>query len=591
MTTLANNGLKRRLSAIIFADVVNYSRMMGEDEVGTTLAVKQRVDAFSKTIVEHSGEIISTAGDGVFMLFESAVDAVSFALEIQKTIFALNENVHEDKQVVFRFGINLGDVLFGENELTGESINIAARIESFASPGRICISGPVYDSIANKMTIGYEYLGAQKFKNIKDEIEVFQLHEDPASAAMTAGGRRDRNEVASFKGDPIIDQSIVVLPFSFQGSDQDNSWFADGLTEDITTSLSRFQQFFVISRGSAYVYADRQITPKEAAKELGVRYVVNGSVRMSGTRIRITIQLVDIIRDRTIWGEQYNRNVDDLFDLQDEITQTIVSASAAKIEHAEIERLKQLPPANMAAYGFVLQGQKYIFSYTKNGISQARNLYDFALGSDPSYARAHAAKSRTLNLDWRYDWTDNREEALNSALDLAIHAIQFDSSDARGFGELGFAHLYRKEHDEAISAYERALSRNPNDADLMSDMADALAHCGRSEEAVELLKKAMRLNPFYPDQYLWHLGGAYFNLNDYDLAIQTIKSMQNPTEGRRILAASYGHLGKIREAEEQVKRILIAHPNFNVEHWASVQPDKFEADVDHFVEGLKKAGL
>jgi len=591
MTTLADKGLKRRLSAIVFADVVNYSRMMGEDEVETTVAVKQRVDAFSNLAGNFSGEIVSTAGDGVFMLFESAVDAVSFAIEIQKVVFTLNENVPEDRQIIFRFGINLGDVLFGETELSGESINIAARIESFASPGRICISGPVYDSIANKMLIGYEYLGAQKFKNIKDEVEVFQVHEDPTSAAMTAGGRRERQEIESHKGDPIIDQSIVVLPFKFQGSEQGNSWFADGLTEDITTSLSRFQQFFVISRGSAYVYADRQITPSEAASELGVRYVVNGSVRMAGTRIRITIQLVDVIRDRTIWGEQYNRDVDDLFDLQDEITQTIVSATAAKIETSEVERLRQLPPANLAAYGFVLQGQKYIFSYTRDGISHARSLYESALGNDPKYARAFAAKSRTLNLDWRYNWVTNRDEALDNALDLAQNAISFDTQDARGFGELGFAHLYRKEYDAAISAYERATQLNPNDADLMSDMADALAHCGRSEEAIELLEKAMRLNPFYPDQYVWHLGGAHFNLKNYDKAIATIKTMQNPTEGRRILAACYGMLGKTAEAKQQADLILKAHPDFDLDHWASILPDAFDQDTDHFIEGLRKAGL
>lgn len=591
MTTLANKGLKRRLSAIIFADVVNYSRMMGEDEVETTVAVKQRVDAFSELASKHSGEIISTAGDGVFMLFESAVDAVSFAIEIQQKISSFNENVPEDRQIVFRFGINLGDVLFGEKELSGESINIAARIESFASPGRICISGPVYDSIANKMTIGYEYLGAQRFKNIKDEIEVFQIHEDPTSAAMTAGGRRERNDISSHKGDPIIDQSIVVLPFKFQGGDLNNSWFADGLTEDITTSLSRFQQFFVISRGSAYVYSDREITPKEAASELGVRYVVNGSVRMAGSRIRITIQLVDVIRDRTIWGEQYNRNVDDLFDLQDEITQTIVSATAAKIETSEIERLRQLPPANLAAYGFVLQGQKYIFSYTRDGVSHARSLYESALGSDPRYARAFAAKSRTLNLDWRYDWANDRDVALDTALDLAQNAINIDTQDARGFGELGFAHLYRKEYEAAISAYERATQLNPNDADLMSDMADALAHCGRSEEAIALLEKAMRLNPFYPDQYVWHLGGAYYNMKDYERAISTIKTMQNPTEGRRILAASYGMLGKTAEAKEQAALILKAHPEFNLEHWASILPDADDHDTEHFIEGLRRAGL
>ncbi|MGI9357524.1 MAG: adenylate/guanylate cyclase domain-containing protein [Rhizobiaceae bacterium] len=583
--------MKRRLAAIVFADVVGYSRLMGEDEVATTMALKARIAEFGSVATQHSGQIVDTAGDGIFLLFDSAVDAVSFAVEMRRRVEEMNEDLPDAKRLSFRFGINLGDVLVSDSGPSGESINIASRIESFATPGRICISGAVYDSVSNKLSLGYEYLGAQEFKNIKDEVHVFQVHENPTSAAMTAGFRSERKPSASFKGDPSADHSIVVLPFAYQGSDQSDSWFADGLSEDITTSLSRFQQFFVISRTSAQVFNEGQMTPKQAAKELGVRYVVNGSVRKAGNRLRTTLQLNDVIRDRTIWGEQYNREIEDLFDLQDEITQTIVSATAAKIESSEIERLRQLPPANMAAYGYVLQGQRFIFSYTRDGVSHARDLYDSALTSDPEYARAMAAKSRTLNLDWRYNWTTDPDWALDSALSLARSAIAKDTLDARGFGELGFAHLYRKEHEAAISAYERAGNLNPNDADLMSDMADALAHSGRSEEAINLLEKAMRLNPFYPDQYIWHLGGAHFNLKQYDKAIATIKTMQNPTEGRRILAASYGQLGMQKEAKRESERVLQAHPNFNVERWAAVQPDKFQEDVEHFVEGLKKAGL
>lgn len=591
MSNAYGQTIKRKLVAIVFADVVNYSYMMGQDEMGTTLAVKERLKEFSDCAAKHSGEVVNTAGDGVFLLFDSAVDAVQFSVDIQERNEKLNAELPENRKIVFRTGIHLGDILVDDREFSGESINIASRIESSGLPGRICISGAVYDNVSNKMSLGYEYLGAQKFKNIKDEVDVFLIHENPTSAAMTSGNRRERKTGESFKGDPNADHSIVVLPFAFQGSDVDDSWFADGLTEDVTTSLSRFQQFFVISRSSAYVYNDQKVSPKEAASELGVRYVVSGSVRKAGPKIRITIQLLDVIRDKTIWGEQYNRTMDDLFDLQDEITQIIVSATAAKIESSELERLRQIPPSNLEAYGFVLQGQRYIYSYTRDGISLARQHYNSALTSDPSYARAMAAKSRTLNLDWRYDWATEPDAALNDAISLARNAIDLDALDARGFGELGFAHLYRKEHDSALNAYERASKLNPNDADLMSDMADALAHSGRSEEAIDLLHKAMRLNPFYPDQYIWHLGGAYFNLKRYDEAIQTIKTMQNPTEGRRILAASYGHLGMNDNAEAEAKRVLEAHPNFNVERWASVQPDKVPDDVEHFVEGLRRAGL
>ncbi|WP_308342249.1 adenylate/guanylate cyclase domain-containing protein [Roseobacter insulae] len=587
----SGRGLRRRLVAIVFADVANFSSMMSVDEVGTTISVTNRLEKFRDAINSYSGEFKGSAGDNAFMLFESAVDAVTFAVEMQKILADENEGLPDDEKVWFRFGINLGEVLVSGDEITGESINIAARIEAFAAPGQVCISGAAYDHVCNKLKYGYEYLGGQDFKNIGRTIDVFQVHENPTTAAMTPGLRRNLENSAEFKERPIANQSIVVLPFGFQGSDQDDQWFADGLTEDVTTNLSRFQEFFVIARGSANMFSDRSKSPAQAARELGVRYAVDGTVRKAGSRIRITLQLLDALQDRTIWGDQYNRNVEDIFDLQDEITQIIVSATAARIEATERERMRLLPPANLMAYGFVLKGHRHVLKYTQPEVRQARDLYEHAIGSDARYARAYAAKSRTFNLDWRYDWAEKPEIALDDALSFAREAIDLDESDARGFGELGFAHLYRKEHDAAINAYDRALKLNPNDADLMSDMADALAHMGRSEEAVELLHKAMRLNPFYPDQYIWHLGGAYFNLKRYEEAINTIQKMQNPTEGRRILAASYGHLGKLKEARAQAELVRQAHPNFSVDRWASVQPDKFEEDVQHFLDGLKRAGL
>lgn len=587
----STRGLKRRLVAIAFADVANFSSMMSKDEVGTTISVTHRLEKFRELIPAYSGEFKGSAGDNAFMVFESAVDAVTFAIDMQKTLAEENEGLPENEQIWFRFGINLGEVLMSGNEITGDSINIASRIEAFASPGQVCISGAAYDHVSNKLEYGYEYLGGQDFKNIGRTIDVFQVHENPTTAAMTPGLRRNLENSAEYKERPIANQSIVVLPFGFQGSNSDDQWFADGLTEDVTTNLSRFHEFFVIARGSANMYVDRAKSPAQAARELGVRYAVDGTVRKAGSRIRITLQLLDALQDRTIWGEQYSRDVEDIFDLQDEITQIIVTATAARIEATERDRMRLLPPANLMAYGFVLKGHRHVLKYTQPEVRCARDLYESAIGSDARYARAYAAKSRTFNLDWRYDWAEKPDDALDDALVFAREAIELDEADARGFGELGFAHLYRKEHDPAINSYERALKLNPNDADVMSDMADALVHMGRSEEAVELLLKAMRLNPFYPDQYIWHLGGAYFALKEYETAISTIQKMQNPTEGRRILAASYAYLGRLDEARAQADLVRRAHPNFSVKRWASVQPDKFEEDVEHLFEGMKRAGL
>jgi adenylate cyclase len=590
MSDIDDPSIKRRLSAILFADIANYTRLMGDDEVATWRAAKPVIHNMNDLARQHNGRVLQVRGDGLFLLFDSAVDAVRFGIELQRQMKTINESLEDERQLWFRVGINLGEILVDGDDVSGDSVNVAARLESLARPGHVCISAAVYEQVRNRLTFGYEYLGAQYLKNVKEPVDAFQVHENPASAAMTAGLRRP-NLADSFIHQPIKDLSVVVLPFRFQGSDQTESWLADGLTEDITTSLSRFHDFFVISRMSAYAFAARMRSPADAARELGVRYVTNGSVRKGGRHIRITIELLDAERGRSIWGEHYDRALEDIFDVQDQITRLIVSATAVQIEASERERIRQLAPANLRAYGFVVQGQQHIFRYTRDDNREARLLYEAALQVDPRYARALAAKSRTLNIDWRYSWTDLRDEVLEAALDLALGAVAIDPSDARGFGELGFVHLYRKEHAAAISAYERALGLNPNDADLMSDMADALAHCHRSEEAIELLKHAMRLNPFYPDQYLWHLGGAYFNLQRYEEAIHTIHGMQNPTEGRRLLAASYGQLGRIVEARAEAAKVLQAHPDFSVERWAAVQPDKEAADVAHFIEGLRKAGF
>ncbi|MEL6957393.1 MAG: adenylate/guanylate cyclase domain-containing protein [Pseudomonadota bacterium] len=588
MSDLSEVGLSLRRAAILFADVASYSLMMARDELNTTIMVRNRIALFHELIDAYDGEVVVVSGDGLFLIFDDTEKCVSFAVEIQERLRTLNEGVKKDSQIWFRIGINHGDILVGESEISGDSVNVASRIEGFARPGQICISGAVYEQVKSTLSLGYEFLGAHEFKNVEKTINVFQVHQDPTSAAMTTGLRHDR--LAS-QHQIIRDQSIVVLPFRFQGDDPTESWFADGLAEDITTNLSRFREFFVIARGSAGVYRDKAMSPVSIGRELGVRYVLGGSVRKAGSRIRVTLQLIDALQDKTVWGEQYNRNVDDMFDLQDEITKVIVVATAAKIQASEGERLWQVPPNNLAAYGFVLKGSNHVVRYTEADIHQALGYFNAALSADSRYARAVSSKSRVLNLQWQYNWTEDPELALSTSFDLARQAVELDGSDARGYGELGFGHLYRKENDAAIAAYERAMQLNPNDADLMSDMADALAHSGRSEEAISLLKDAMTLNPFYPDQYIWNLGGAYFNLKRYEEAIETIKQMQNPAEGRRLLAASYAYLDRMSEAQLEVDRIMAANKGFNVAHWGSVQPDKFEEDTQHYVEGLLRAGL
>lgn len=580
----------RRLGAILFADVAGYSSLMGMDETATHEAIKSHLGTFEQISRRYDGEILEVRGDGVFAVFNSVVNAVSFSMEIQKVVAQANEGVPEDRQIQFRIGINLGEVVKDQRHVYGDSVNIAARIEGMAEPGGICVSGAVYEQIKHKLRYGYEYLGPQRLKNIRDPIEIFRVREELQGAEMAASPHRP-SRGADLMREVWSLPSVVILPFANLSGDPNEQWFSDGITEDITTNLSKFHNLFVIARSSAFTYKGRTVHPQQVAKELGVRYVTQGSIRKAGNRVRISVELADAESGRTIWGERYDRDLDDIFAVQDEITYMIVAATAAQIEAHESDRLRQALPSDLEAYGLVLKGQQRIFRYTSLDNQEARKLYEAALNADPRYARAMAAYSRTLNIDWRYSWSESAEQGLDSALDLAQKAALLDETDARAFGELGFVHLYRKEHDAAIRAYTRALTLNPNDSDLMSDMADALAHSGRSEEAIELLQKAMRLNPFYPDQYLWHLGGAYFNLKKYDEAVDTLLYMHNPTEGRRLLAASYAHLGRDTEAKAEATKVLEAHPNFSLKHWANIQPDKYSDDVAHFVEGLKKAGL
>jgi len=574
--------------AILFADVAGYTRLMAGDEEGTHRTIGAHVAEFARVAGDYDGEILEVRGDGIFALFRGVANAARFATDIQARIAECNVARADEQKIHFRIGINLGEVLSDGNQVYGDAVNIAARLEAFAEPGEICVSRAVYEEIKNQLNFGYQHLGLQRLKNISVPVDVFAVREEVEGVAMTASHRSlSEPNVEEFQQHP----SVVVLPLRNLGGNPDEDYFADGISEDLITSLSKFKNLFVIARASAFAYKGKRVRAQDVGRELGVRYVAEGSVRRAGNRIRVSAQLVDTQSGRALWAERYDRNLDDIFAVQDEITEVMVGATAAQIEAAELDRAGQTAPSDLQAYGLLLRGQQRISLYTRADNLEAQRFYTSALDHDDHYARALAALSRTLNIDWRYAWSDSPQATIDRALDLAQQAVLLDPDDARGHGELGFVHLYRKEHDAAIAAYQRALALNPNDADLMSDMADALAHSGRSQESVKLLGRAMMLNPFYPDQYLWHLGGAYFNLHDYESAIATLSRMNNPAEGHRLFAASYAHLNRRKEARYHASKVIETHPRFSLSEWAAAQPDRHRADLEHFIEGLQKAGL
>ena len=584
---------RRRLRAIMFADVVGYSRMMAMDEQDTSTRVAQLIRKSEELGVKFKGELVQARGDGLFFLFDSVVDAVHLASEVQKLAEKESKSLPDEKKVLLRIGVHMGDVIQVTNQYVGDSVNIASRIEGHASTGSVCISGAVYEQVKHKLHLGFEYIGCIELKNIPDPVDIYQVLADTRVVLMSASPRpRDKVGNRETKENLIGSKpTIAVLPFTNLDSNDSDDFFGDGVTEDLITNLSRFHALAVISRNSTFVYKHREVTFKQVGEELGAEYVVTGSIRKSINRLRLTVELSDCKTSVPVWRERYDRKIEDIFDLQDEITNLISSAVAVQTQSADKSLARIQVPALIETYSFVLQGQQKIFKYNREQNIQAREMYEAALKNESDYSRAMAALSRTHSLDWRYSWTDRPELALEKAYELAQKSVVTDPSDARGYGELGFVNLYRKDHDASLSAFETALQLNPNDTDIMSNMGDALTHCGRSEEAITLLNRALLLNPFYPDQYLWYLGGAYFNLKQYEEAVKTLNRMNSPTEGRRLLAACYAYMGKKEDAKYQASKVLEAYPNFNLDYWENVQPDVNPEDTEHFVNGLRLAGL
>ena len=584
---------RRELKAILFADVVGYTRLMQDDEVATQKGISKLIDLLTRGCDEFDGEILEIRGDGFFAIFSSAVNSVRFASKTRDSVEKYNDDIPEHRKIQFRIGIHLGDVLRDARHHFGDAVNIASRIESLCDPGGVFISNSVHEQVKSSKYFGYENLGLKQLKNIKEPVRIFRILKDAPAAIRVASPRNTVN--LSAPGLDAVDfsvcPSIAVLPFKNTTGNSEHEYFSEGITDDITTNLAKFHNLFVISRNSSFIYKGKMMSAKQIGSELGVRYIADGSVRTVGNRVRISIRLVDTHKDQTVWTEHYDRNLDDIFEVQDDISAIICNVCSVKISAEESANHEHMLPRNLEAYDMVLKGQQHIYRYAREDLRQARAYYEAAAKLDPRYARALSSIAQTLNLEWLFSWSDNPDETLEYALNLARQAVSLDEGDARGHARVGFVSLYQKKFEASINAYQRALQLNPNDAEVISDLADTYAHSGRSDEAVELLKKAMHLNPFYPDEYLWNLGGAYYNLKQYQDAINVVEQMNNPTEGSRILAASYAQLGQLDQARGYARKTLSAHPDFSLEQWSKMLPDKHPDETTHFIEGLRKAGL
>jgi adenylate cyclase len=578
---------RRQLSAILFADVHGYSGLMSRNEERTYLRVSQAIRLIKALIGDYGGRVEHVAGDGVLALFESASRALQFAVAIQREF--RNEAVWagDDEPIAFRIGINVGEVLLGEAHVHGHSINVAARIQALALPGGICITDAVQRAVRDSLGLAVRPLGPQTLKNITEPVEVFAIEVNGPPVPVSVELPTQPSEIIQ----QTTDVSVAVLPLANQSNDPRDSHLCDGFTADLITDLSRFRDLLLIARHSAFLFKNQHVPPAQIADQLGVLYLVTGGLQRSGRKLRLRVQLTEAATERVIWSDRYDGDLGDLFAFQDDVTAMIAARLAVQIGAAEQRRLLAEHPPDLHAYGLILRGQDLSLRFRKETNLHARRLFEHAAEIDPDYGRCYAGMSRTFNLAWRYHWTPKPKVALDKAVELANAAIRYDSLDARGFGELGFACLYKKQHDASLASYERAIELNPNDADILAEMGDSLTYCGDADRAVQLLTRAMRLNPYYPDWYLWYLGEAHFHIGDYAATIETLKKMRDQSEAHRLLASSYAHLNQMSEARHHAEQVLRAHPNFSIAHWRTVPPDKDPAQLERFIDGLRIAGL
>jgi adenylate cyclase len=582
---MESHGGERRLSAILAADMVGYSRLMEADETGTLARLRtHRLELVDPVIAKNKGHIIKTAGDGMLVEFQSVADAVECAAEIQRRMARRNADVSPARWIQFRIGINLGDVIVENGDIFGDGVNVAARLQELAAPNGICVSAAVRDQVGDRLDVAFEDLGEQNVKNIVRPIRIFRVLLDKEP--------RPRLEGVVDEPRPATKPSLVVLPFVNMSGDPEQEFFADGLSEDITTELSRFHDLLVISRNSAFVHKGKAVKVQEIAREFGVHYVVEGSVRKAGDRVRVSVQLIDAETDRHIWAERYDRKIEDIFAIQDEVTCAIVGTLPGRIEAARHERAKHKPTENMAAYEYVLAGKILHHRSTPDDNAEAQRLLDRAIALDPKYAHAHAWKACVLGQTWVNNWCADREATWKQVADELHIALSLDDNDSDVHRILAAVNLAHDDHEKARYHQERALSLNPNNDLILVQNGELLMWLGRPQDGIEWIRKAMRLNPYHPERFWNHLGRAHYTARQYSDTVEALSRVSRPDRTHHaFLAAALAQLGDKTAAAAHAQEVLREDPAFSNQRFLSTLHYQLDSDRDHLREGLLKAGL
>ncbi|NIQ36996.1 MAG: tetratricopeptide repeat protein [Proteobacteria bacterium] len=581
---MLSQGVQRKLAAIFSADVKGYSRLMGDDEVATIRTLTTYREIMATLIPEHGGRVVDSPGDNLLAEFASVVQAVECAVEIQRELKARNAELPQNRKMEFRIGINLGDVVVEGERIYGDGVNIASRIEGLAEGGGICISGTVHDQIENKLAFGYDYLGEKPVKNIQKPVRVYRVRMEAGGAAPEVSTELELPDKPS----------VAVLPFVNMSQDPEQEYFSDGITEDLITDLSKISGLFVIARNSVFTYKGKPVKVDQVSQDLGVRYVLEGSVRKAGERVRITAQLVDASTGGHLWAERYDRDLEDIFALQDEVTQKIVGALEVKLKGDEEERLVHKETDNTEAYDYYLRGLECSNRFTREANTQAREMFEKSIDLDRDFAQAYAGLGWTYFNEWTRGWSQD-PQSLEQSLELAEKAISLNDSLPQAHYLLGFVYLWKKRHDDAIAELEKVITLDPNDADGHAGLAEILTWVGREEEAIALVKEAIRLNPHYPAWYLDILGWAHSILRRYEEAIEALERalIRNPDllSTHILLAIIYSETGRQKEAEAEVAAIRRISPEYSLDTMRERIPYKDQAVLERTRDALRKAGF
>jgi adenylate cyclase len=582
---MSSKGVKRRLAAILSADVKGYSRLMREDELATINTLKVCQDTIAAIIQQHDGRVVDFTGDNALVEFPSAVNAVNSAVAIQSELNAKNAGLPRNRRMNFRIGINIGDVIEDGVRIFGDGVNIAARIESLADPGGVCLSRQVYDHVKDKLSLSFQYMGPQKVKNIKEPVSVYRV-------LMEAEPIGKEDDLVDKAADKI---SVAVMPFKYLGNDSDGDLLCEGITGEIITGLANTPHIEVAALKSTPADGGKAHRAQKSARELDVRYWLEGSIQKSGMRVRISARLVDGERGKPIWADRFDRQIEDIFALQDSITLEIMSALQVKLTHGNHARTYIKGTQNRKAYELILQGFQHFFGFNKDGNILARQLAEAVIDLDPGYPKGYILLAFTLIRDVMFGWSTSPAEILNRAEKLAVRAMEMDRSSATAYALMGNLCLVNHQHERAVAKLEEALNHNPGSADNVALLGIVLNYGGKFKEAVSMFKKSIFLNPKPADWYYHQLAASYLALGKLDRAASAFSQSTriNPDSllAHAGLAAVYGCEKRDTEAREAANEVLRLDPQFTCAFWTKTLPFLDARENEKLTEAMKRVGL